>query len=126
MYFCRRKVVKDFDGKILRGKQVKILYSTRCCEFRERKQQNATVERREGAVFGTSQKTCHLCVVITSGGKWIQVSLILCSSFLSVRSICLTRMPRIMHLWYFLIIKTCNRLGFLGCFFRHILFTTIK
>ncbi len=32
MYICRRKVVKDFF-KILRGKQVQVLCSTRCCEF---------------------------------------------------------------------------------------------
>ena len=36
MYLCRRKVVKDFRRKILRGKQVRILYSTRCCKFRKR------------------------------------------------------------------------------------------
>jgi len=33
VYLCRCKVVKDFCCKVLRGKQVRILYSTRCCEF---------------------------------------------------------------------------------------------
>ena len=63
VYFCRRKVVKDFRRKILRGKQVRILYSTRCCEFRERERQHVTVARREDAAPGTSQKTCHVVLL---------------------------------------------------------------
>ena len=59
MYLCRCKVVKDFRCKILRGKQVKVLHSTRCCKFRERERQQVTVARWEDAVPGTSQKTCH-------------------------------------------------------------------
>ena len=45
--------------KVLRGKQVRILYSTRCCKFRVLEQQFVTVGRREGAAPGMSQKTCH-------------------------------------------------------------------
>ena len=63
VYFCRRKVVKDFRRKILRGKQVRILYSTRCCKFQPSEQQYVTVARREDAVPGTSQKTCHVVLL---------------------------------------------------------------
>ena len=63
MYFCRRKVVKDFRRKILRGKQVRILYSTRCCKFQPSEPQHVTVARREDAVSGTSQKTCHIVLL---------------------------------------------------------------
>ena len=63
LYFCRCKVVKDFRCKILRGKQVRILYSTRCCKFHQVEPQNVTVERREDAVPETSQKTCRCALL---------------------------------------------------------------
>ena len=60
-YLCRCKVVKDFI--ILRGKQVRILYSTRCCKFHPTEPQNVTVGRWEDAVPETSQKTCHVVLL---------------------------------------------------------------
>jgi len=75
--------------KILRGKQVRILYSTRCCKFREGERQNVTVERWEDAVSGTSQKTCRLHVVVASGGRRIQMEPFSCYSFHIDRSILL-------------------------------------
>ena len=38
---------------------MRVLYSTRCCKFQAKKPHIATVERWEGAVSETSQKTCH-------------------------------------------------------------------
>ena len=52
-----------FHCKILRGKQVQILYSTRCCKFHQVEPQNVTVERREDAVPETSQKTCRCALL---------------------------------------------------------------
>jgi hypothetical protein len=68
MYFCRLKVVTEFHygipiTKFPRGKQVRILYSTRCCKFHHEERLSATVGRREGAVPETSQKTCHVVLL---------------------------------------------------------------
>ena len=63
-YLCRRKVVKDFRCKILRGKQVRILYSTRCCEFHKEERQKVTVERWEDAVLERVRKPA-ICVLLS-------------------------------------------------------------
>ena len=68
LYFCRRKVVKDFRCKILRGKQVRILYSTRCCKFQKgNRKGHCRKTGRRG--FGNESENLPRCVVIASGGR---------------------------------------------------------
>ena len=61
LYFCRRKVVKDFRCKILRGKQVRILYSTRCCEFHPTEPQKPLSEDGKAQFRKRVRKPATLC-----------------------------------------------------------------
>ena len=72
VYFCRHKVVKDFRRKILRGKQVRILYSTRCCKFRERSRKMSLSKDGKTPLQEQVRKPAIYALLIASGGRRIQ------------------------------------------------------
>ena len=62
--FAAAKWWRILVAKVLRGKQVWILYSTRCCEFYKEERQIVTVERWEDAVPERVRKPA-ICVLLS-------------------------------------------------------------